>query len=221
MLLCLCPLGRVDALLWQPAVCRPGGAAIWQACRARAWWGLRGGEPGRAWICGPTWSWSPAWLFWLGAWGAGDLRGRDPSMVWIWWSHMNLGWVWPEGQDAQQSRAAALQAYGAGTWWAGYCFSRSWCGEDFHNLGVQSALLLALPVAVPNQACLQRLSKVPNSRSSRSLRLYPSHHLGSFLILFIFTPVWQKDSTASVRISTMGLHLLVLKYRIYLQVFKF
>jgi hypothetical protein len=28
-------------------------------------------------------------------------------------------------------------------------FSRSWCGEAFHELGVQSAEVLALPVALP------------------------------------------------------------------------
>jgi hypothetical protein len=32
---CLCLLGRFVALLWQP-VQEPGGAVIWQACRAGA-----------------------------------------------------------------------------------------------------------------------------------------------------------------------------------------
>jgi hypothetical protein len=56
-------------------------------------------------------------------------------------------------------------------------FSVSWCGEAFHGLRVQGA-----EVSAPwnfSQAYLQHLSKVPDSRSSHSLHLCPSHHFGS------------------------------------------
>jgi hypothetical protein len=100
----------------QPAMWGPGGAAIWQACRAGAWQGLRGWGPvGRG--CGsPMQSWGPAG---------------------------------PEGWGARWSGIVALRTYGVGTWWASCSFSRLCHGEAFHDLGVQSAEVSALPGALP------------------------------------------------------------------------
>jgi hypothetical protein len=56
----------------------------------------------------------------------------------------------PRIRDLMACRAAALWAYGAGlVCSAGYSFSVSWCGEAFHQLGVQSANVSALPGALP------------------------------------------------------------------------
>jgi hypothetical protein len=73
----------------------------------------------------------------------------------------------------------------------GCSFSILWCGEAFHELEVQNVDVSALPGALPqlslvlylSQVCLQPLSKVPGSRSSRDLQLCPSRHLGSLLKL--------------------------------------
>jgi hypothetical protein len=60
----------------------------------------------------------------------------------------NWGLAGPEGWEALWSGAVALRAYGMGTWWASCSFSRLWHGEAFHDLGVQCAILLALPGAL-------------------------------------------------------------------------
>jgi hypothetical protein len=67
----------------------------------------------------------------------------------IQWATMELELGGAEGWGSQQSRAVAPQAYWVGTWWAGCSFSRSWHGAGFHELGVQSAEVSALPGALP------------------------------------------------------------------------
>jgi hypothetical protein len=62
---------------------------------------------------------------------------------------------------------------------AGCSFNKLWHRGAFHELGVQSAKVLALPVLYLSQVCLQRLSKVPGSWSSPGLQLCPSRHLRS------------------------------------------
>jgi hypothetical protein len=110
---------------------------------------------------GPTWSWGAAGPQERGSWQGMDLvvlggavagwaqNGGDPGGAWIRSPAPSWGLAGPKGWGAWQSRAVALRAYGAGTWWFGCSFSRSWCGEFFHNLGVQSAEVSALPGALP------------------------------------------------------------------------
>jgi hypothetical protein len=44
---CLCLLGGFEALLRWSAKWGPGGAGIWQACKAGAWWEPKGQGPSR------------------------------------------------------------------------------------------------------------------------------------------------------------------------------
>jgi hypothetical protein len=100
-----------------------------------------------------------------GSWQGMDLvRGWSP--VWLegwesWWC-VDLVWGWgpaqPEGWRAQRSSAAALQAYGVGTWQASSSFIRLWHGENFHDLRVQIAVFLLSLVLFLSQVCLQSLS---------------------------------------------------------------
>jgi hypothetical protein len=76
------------------------------------------------------------------------------------------GLVGTKRPGARWSGAAALRAYGVGTWWADCSFSRLLCGEDFHDLGVWSAEVLALPGALP------QLSMSPVSASSLIHRVH-------------------------------------------------
>jgi hypothetical protein len=68
-----------------------------------------------------------------------------------------------------------------GAWHAGPAILLVYCGVEkpsrssgFRVLMFQLSVVLYL-----SQGCLQHLSKVPGSRSSHGLWLYPSHHLGS------------------------------------------
>jgi hypothetical protein len=70
----LCILSRFGALLLQPAMQGPPGAAIWQACSAVAWWGPRFGGPSGAWI----------------QWSQSDLKPGRGWQVGVLWSHMEL-----------------------------------------------------------------------------------------------------------------------------------
>jgi hypothetical protein len=106
-----------------------------------------------------------------GVWILLECGSGSPMQSW--------GLVGPEGQGAGWSRAVAPRAYGVGTWWACCSFSRSWCGEAFHDLGVQSAEISALPGALPQPSVFPASQQGPNSWSSHSLQLCPSHHLGS------------------------------------------
>jgi hypothetical protein len=98
---------------------------------------------------------------------------------------MEMGSSGPKGLGAQWSRAVALWAYEVGAWQASCSFSKSWHGEAFHELGPKFQLSLVLYLS---QAYLQHLSKVPDSWSSSSLRLYPSYHLGSSQKTFSIGP---------------------------------
>jgi hypothetical protein len=61
-----------------------------------------------------------------------------------------------------------------------YSFSIWWCGEAFHELGAQSAVVSALPGALPQSSVSpQLLIKVPGSQRSEGLWLCSGHHLGS------------------------------------------
>jgi hypothetical protein len=61
-----------------------------------------------------------------------------------------------------------------------YSFSIWWCGEAFHELGAQSAVVSALPGALPQSSVSpQLLIKVPGSQRSEGLWLCSVHHLGS------------------------------------------
>jgi hypothetical protein len=93
----------------------------WILHRAGAWHSPRGGYPGRDAVVSRR----------AGAqWGP---RGGDPG---VWVQHRAGASCGPKGRDPRQSGAAALQAYGAGTWQAGSSFRRLWSGEAFHDLGV-------------------------------------------------------------------------------------
>jgi hypothetical protein len=75
----------------------------------------------------------------------GQISGEDPvgqgsgGPMWSW------GLVGLEELGAQLNGEVVPCAYGAGGWQASCFFSRSFCEEDFHKLGVQSAQVLALP----------------------------------------------------------------------------
>jgi hypothetical protein len=78
----------------------------------------------------------------------GSLWGRDPAEqrsggpTWSW------GIVGMRGGGPAE-RSSGWWAYGAGAWPASCSFSKSWHGEDFHKLGVQSAEVSALLGALP------------------------------------------------------------------------
>jgi hypothetical protein len=125
--------------------------------------------------------------------------GVGPSGVEIWQACRAGSWqAWGVADPAEQrsSRATELGSGGPDRWgpmemelwllgpWVWACqaccsFSKSWCGEDFHKLWVQSAEVSALAGAFPQPSVSQHLSKVPDSWSSRSLWLYPNRHIGS------------------------------------------
>jgi hypothetical protein len=170
-----------------------GQAGAQQACGVEAWWsGNLAGLPcgglvewlsGKPVELGPgrPKGWRPAeqrsssladWR--LGLWGSGLAEWRSSRPMWSW---VLAG---PKWRGAQWSGTAAPWACGAGTWQAGCSFSKSWHGEIFHKLGVQSAKFWLPLVLYLSQVCFQHLSKVPESWSSCSLQLCPSHPLGPF-----------------------------------------
>jgi hypothetical protein len=124
-----CPWGDL-AGLWSMGLAGlrgVGPAEIMQACESWAWsfWGLRpGGDPVGLWSMGLAEIVQACGLQACWAWGV-EAWGR------LWELQLHR----PMGQGLACS--------------TGYCVRKSWHGEAFHKLGVQSAEVLALPGALP------------------------------------------------------------------------
>jgi uncharacterized membrane protein YidH (DUF202 family) len=65
---------------------------------------------------------------------------------------LSCGPAQPMELRAWQRGAVALQVYGVGTWQANCSFIRLWYGEVFHDLRVQSAVILVLSIALPQSS---------------------------------------------------------------------
>jgi hypothetical protein len=157
--------GKDHECLWLAAWKALGGVAR-GAEIVQAWWHGQGEIVN---VCG-----SPAWQ---------ALRAHSVDIMWVWevgvWGSMALARL--------RSRAGGLEIpwhveqqlcgpMGQGLVCSTVCsFSILWCGEAFHELGVQSAYVSALPGALP-----QSYVSPPSQQSQRSggLWLCPSHHLG-------------------------------------------
>jgi hypothetical protein len=128
----------------------PGGSARWRPSRSR-WPGCSMGQrPGR-----PV-SGCPVGLRVAAQWA-----GRTET----WW--------------AGKQQPGSSVGWRVAAWVPACSFSVLWCGEVFHELGVQVPKFQLSLVLYLSQACLQHLSKVPDSWSSCSLDLCPSCNFGS------------------------------------------
>jgi hypothetical protein len=110
------------------------------------WWWPSGPQCGGLETCGAV------------AWWGGSLVNWWVVAL---WAHMVESW-WSSGLAGLRGRGLlGLQVGGSPAavwgWWPTGSFTISWCGEAFHRVGVQGAILSALS-CFPSVKCVSRIS---------------------------------------------------------------